>query len=211
MKRLFQTICLGLTVGTGASLAAQTLPLAEDRAELRLDLNGQDVTIQRQQDVAAQFAARPPRVWNCPPDCIQPMIAAPGVVTLGELETASFLESFVDEGQGLLFDSRPPGDFSEGTIPGAVNVPAPAVSPDNPYLRDILLALGAKDQGGTLNFADALEITVFCEGPSSDQAIETIEGLLRAGYPAEKLNYYRGGILGWQSLGLTVSVPQSDG
>jgi hypothetical protein len=28
--------------------------------------------------------------------------------------------------------------------------------------------------------------------------------MLREGYPASKINYYRGGMQGWESVGLTV-------
>jgi rhodanese-related sulfurtransferase len=212
MKRLFNTILVGLAMCTGSALAAQTLQLTDGRSEARIELNGQTFVIQRLQELVSASAARPAPEWNCPPDCIQPIEAAPGVTTIGELETIRFLETMVAEGDGLLIDSRFPGPFTAGTIPGAVNVPALALAPDNPYVREIMIALGAVELGnGELDFTDALEIAVFCDGPSSAQSIKTIDKLMSEGYPAEKLYYYRGGLQDWQALGLSLWVQQNAG
>lgn len=70
-------------------------------------LNGQSFTVTRDQNVNAtipiefSFTSR-----ACPPNCIQPMIAATGVATHGELEVLGFLETKVSDGAGLLLDVR---------------------------------------------------------------------------------------------------------
>ena len=48
---------------------------------------------------------------------------------------------------------------------------------------------------------------LFCNGIWSDQSLRGLQALRAAGYPAEKLRYYRGGMQDWQILGLTVVVP----
>ncbi len=40
------------------------------------------------------------------------------------------------------------------------------------------------------------------------QSPRAVKGLLALGFPPEKILYYRGGMQAWQSLGLTVVVPE---
>jgi rhodanese-related sulfurtransferase len=106
-----------------------------------------------------------------------------------------------------LIDARLPEWYAKGSIPGAVNLPFATLASDNPYRNDILLALGAQPLGGdTFDFSAALELTVFCNGAWSDQAMRALRALRAAGYPPEKLHYYRGGMQDWQMLGLTVAA-----
>ena len=195
-----------------ASASAQEVRITPDMAERTLILDGERVTIARIQDqdhrLDSEFAktSRP-----CPPFCIHEMLAAPGVETVGELELMEFLETAVAGGTGLLIDSRVPAWFEKGTIPGAVNVPFSTLEPSNPYRDDILRALGAVDRGGRLDFSGAMDLLMFCNGPWCDQSPRAIRNLISAGYPAEKLRYYRGGMQLWLLLGLTVVEPQTQG
>jgi rhodanese-related sulfurtransferase len=120
------------------------------------------------------------------------------------------MQTAVKEGSGLLIDSRMPQWYRNGTIPGAVNVPFTLVknSATNPYLPKILQLLGAEKVNGTWNFDNAMVLTLFCNGPWCDQSPREIKDLLAAGYPANKLKYYRGGMQVWQLLGLTTVVPE---
>lgn len=212
MGRQLQALGFGVMLCATSTAHAQTIPLTEDRSDARFEISGQTFVIERSAELAAQFLATTVDPETCPPDCILPMVVAPGVTTIAELETIRFLETFVGEGRGLLIDSRSPADFAAGTIPGAVNVPDVALAPGNPYLGEILAALGAQNQGGgALTFSDALDIAVFGAGPTSSEAKRTIENLLAAGYPPGKLSFYRDGMRGWQSMGLTVIVQPSEG
>ena len=58
------------------------------------------------------------------------------------------------------------------------------------------------------DFSNAKELLLWCNGPWCGQSPRAISGLLNAGYPAEKLYYYRGGMQMWQSLGLTITLPK---
>lgn len=213
MERRLLAFVTGLTVLAGSSLAAQEVRLTEDRANARFMLNGQEITIQRNQDTTHRLTGEYALTSRtCPAYCIQPIVAAPGVTTIAELETIGFLEEMVTAGDGLLIDSRPPARFAGGTIPGAVNIPHAAISPGNPYLSEIMIALGARSQGGgALAFDDAMELAIFCDGPWSGDAKQTIDNLLVAGYPASKIQYYRGGMQAWQSLGLSLSRQSNEG
>lgn len=44
----------------------------------------------------------------------------------------------------------------------------------------------------------------FCNGPQCPQSSTAIKNLLKAGYPADKILYYRGGMHDWITLGLPV-------
>ena len=195
-----------------ASVAAQEVRITPDMAQVTLQLRGRTVTIVRNQDTGHRLTNAYAKTSRpCPPFCIHPMKAAPGVETVGELELIEFLSSHVAEGRGLLVDARLPAFFRKGTIPGAVNLPFSTVEDTNPYRDEILMALGAKRTGPGWDFSQALDLLAFCNGPWCDQSPRMLRNLLGAGYPAHKLRYYRGGMQDWLLLGLSVEIPGSTG
>jgi rhodanese-related sulfurtransferase len=191
-----------LAVLWACPVAAETVRLTADLPEVRLVLNGQEVVIARMQDDAGP---------ECPPACIQPLQAADGVATLGPIEVIDFLQSEVVPKTGLLLDVRLPAEFATGHVPGALNVPGPTLAADNPYQRDILLALGARDAGAVLEFDSAPALALYAEGPLQDEALRAVQDLVAAGYPAQKLRFFRGGMQEWRQFGLTMSVPAQGG
>ena len=48
---------------------------------------------------------------------------------------------------------------------------------------------------------------MFCNGMWCGQSPANIRTLLRFGYPADKLKWYRGGMQDWEILGLTTVTP----
>ena len=46
----------------------------------------------------------------------------------------------------------------------------------------------------------------FCNGPQCGQSPTAIRALLKAGFPADKILYYRGGLHDWLTLGLPVEA-----
>jgi hypothetical protein len=88
-------------------------------------------------------------------------------------------------------------------IPAAVNIPAATVAPANPFRDEILMALGAEQFNGIFDFTDAIALVVFDGGPATTDAQTLITDLIAAGYPADKISYYRGGMQVWAMLGLT--------
>jgi rhodanese-related sulfurtransferase len=192
--------------------AQDAVQLTPNLPALTVTLNGTPVTIARNPDPQATLSgdfARTSRA--CPPFCIQPASAAPGVATVGELELLAFLQDKVSPGTGILIDARLPEWFAGGTVPGAVNVPFATLDAGNPYRTDILLALGAVDQNGTLNFDSAMTLMVFCNGPWSDQSTRMVANLIAAGYPPDRITWYRGGLQDWLMLGLTTTAPEGSG
>lgn len=192
---------------------AQDVRITTFKTDSTFTLNGQTFRVARDQNTAAtlpeEFALTS---RACPPHCLQPMIVAEGVITLGELEVLDFLEDRVTGGTGLVLDTRLPADFEQMSIPGSVNVPATTLASENRFRDDILRALGAVDQAGdTLDFSNAMVLTIYSGGVWSDDAATAVSHLLSAGYPANRLHYYRGGMQAWVHAGLTVHPSQNPG
>lgn len=90
-RRAAALALVGVLVGPGE---AQEVRLTEDRARVTFLFNGSEVTIGRIQDQSHQLSGEFARTSRaCPPFCITPMVVAPGVQTLGELEVLAFLET----------------------------------------------------------------------------------------------------------------------
>jgi len=195
---------------SSSTASAQEVNIAPNLRYLDITVSGKKVRIERNQNTNNRLTnsfAKTSRV--CPPFCVHPMKAAPDVETTGELELVQFLKSRVETKSGLLIDARLPSFFKKGTIPGSVNIPFTLFSPDNnPYYEKILAVLGAvKRPGGRWNFSSAMPLMVFCNGPWCDQSTRAIKHLLDAGYPPERIYYYRGGMQNWQALGFNILVP----
>lgn len=206
MKNKISIAALLLPFGFAAH--AQDVSITPDWARAEFVINGQDVLIERDQNQDAVIDpsfAKTSRA--CPPFCIHPMSGGEGVATVGEIEVIDFIDNYVEEGTGLLLDSRIPSWFAKGSIPGAVNLPFTALEPDNKYRDEILQALGGVKSGEDWDFSAATELLLFCNGPWCDQSPRAIQNLLTAGYPAEKIRYYRGGMQVWLLLGLTTAQP----
>jgi len=52
---------------------------------------------------------------------------------------------------------------------------------------------------------DVPEIALFCNGPWCGQSPTAIRRIIEAGFPAEKISYYRGGMQVWRMMGFTVT------
>lgn len=189
VKGLFPAVSVAAALALPAY--GQSSRITQDMAAFDTSLNGQVLRIQR------NGAA-------CPPSCVQPMQAASGVATVGELEILDFLDLFVAEGKGLLVDVRRPEGFVAGTVPGAVNVPAATLGRDNPYRDDLLSALGVRSG----DYTGAFDLVILAGGADDGKGPEAVRALLDAGYPATKLKYYRGGVAAWRGLGLDLASGQ---
>ena len=194
------TLC---SIVSAAPVLAQNVQITEGVPEVQFEFNGGTVFISRDQNTDARL----PKDFTltaraCPPHCIEPTVAASGVATVTELDVIGFLQRDVTAGRGLLLDARLPEEFVSGSIPAAVNVPHATMVGSNPYLEDLLLALGAKGRLGAMSFEDAFDLLVFGEGPWSDTARRAVTHLIAAGYPSDKLRFYRGGMQMWNMFAL---------
>jgi rhodanese-related sulfurtransferase len=187
-----------------------------DLASVDVMHNGRKVTILRNQNpsnsVNPEFA-RTSR--KCPPFCIQPIELAPGVKTVAELEVLHFLKQISDgDTSALVIDSRTPAWVEKGIIPGTVNIPWDTldIGKSEPVAVKAILEtqLGARQRDGFWDFDEARTLVLFCNGSWCGQSPTTIKGLLKIGYPAHKILWYRGGMQDWESLGLTTLKPSGE-
>lgn len=132
----------------------------------------------------------------CPNFCIQPMTPAEGVTTIGELELIAMLQ----DPDAMVLDSRVKPDFDGGAIPGAVHMPYTEAA-------DRLGELGCEpDFEGFICEGDQVKtVALYCNGPWCGQSPTAARRMIEAGYPAEKIHYYRGGMQVWRMLGLSVT------
>ncbi|WP_425445202.1 rhodanese-like domain-containing protein [Tropicimonas isoalkanivorans] len=130
----------------------------------------------------------------CPPFCIQPISPAEGVTTIGELELLDMLT----DPDAVVVDSRVTPDFQGGSIPGAVSMPYTE-------MVDHLAELGCEIDFEGWDCEGAKPVALFCNGPWCGQSPEAIRRIIEAGYPPERIHYYRGGMQVWRLLGLTVT------
>jgi rhodanese-related sulfurtransferase len=211
-KLLASTALLAGIALPGMALALD-VNITADMPSVDVMHNGQKTTIQRIQnqnnDVNPAFAKTSRK---CPPFCIQPAELAPGVETIGELEVLYYLKRMSDGDKSILvIDSRTPDWVAKGTIPGAVNIPWDKLNigkSDPITVQEILeKQLGARQQEGFWNFDNAKTLVMFCNGAWCGQSPTNIKGLVKIGYPANKIKWYRGGMQDWELLGLTTVKP----
>lgn len=235
--QLFSIVAMaaGLSVSSIALADGEAKPvgITADKMSVTVKHDGAEVEIKRNQDnkatVAEDFAktSRP-----CPPFCVQPDKIADGVDTIAELGMLDYLEKMnAGDKSILVVDSRTPDWVEKGTIPGAVNLPWENLAPDKGASTDDIIKIlteqfGAKLADGAdalavdeavaaggdavskvFSYTDAKTLVLFCNGMWCGQSPTNIKTLLKFGYPADKIKWYRGGMQDWSILGLTTVKP----
>jgi rhodanese-related sulfurtransferase len=182
-------------------------------ASIEVMHDGKKATIMRNQDqknTVKQAFAKTSR--KCPPFCIQPSMLAPGVETIGELEVIDYLKKKnAGDDSILVIDSRTPDWVKRGTIPGSVNIPWTSLNPakgaDPITIGEIMEdQFGVRQLEGLWDYSKAKTLVMFCNGMWCGQSPNNILNLLKFGYPAHKIKWYRGGMQDWEILGLS-TVP----
>lgn len=177
--------------------------------------NGKRVRVERNPDTDNMLdpdyslTSRP-----CPPFCIQPMVLAPGVETIGELEMLDYLKKAGGKDTGVMVIDSRDGDWPlrSGVIPGAVLLPWQELHPGHTdpekIAETLMFRFGATRLGSLWNFENAKTLVLYCNGPWCGQSPTNIKQLLSMGYPSYKLKWYRGGMQDWKVLGLTTVPPK---
>ena len=123
---------------------------------------------------------------------LQPMIPVEGIHPVAEIEVLAALNNE----NALVVDMRTPEWYFKATIPTAINIPYTEVA-----LR--MDELGCEKTDGVWNCTEAKDVYGFCNGPVCPQSPTAMKAMVRDGFPAEKIYYYRGGMLDWDALGLS--------
>lgn len=123
---------------------------------------------------------------------LQPLIPVAGVHPVTEIEVLHAL----NDTDAVVVDMRTPEWYLEATIPTAINIPYTDVS-----MR--MDELGCEKQDDAWQCKDAKKVYGFCNGPACSQSPSAMKAMVRDGFPADKIYYYRGGMMDWEILGLT--------
>ncbi len=193
MKKLALT--LALTLACGTAMADSEVGITDEVPAVTVQTGNGPVEINRIQDTKHEISGE----WAltsrpCPQFCIQPHSPAEGVSTIGELELIEMLQ----DPEAVVVDSRTRDWFDGGTIPGAVNIPYT-------YVVDELARLGCEPDFDGWDCQAAKPVALFCNGVWCGQSPSAIRNMISAGYPADRIFYYRGGMQVWRLLGLTVT------
>ncbi|OOZ45723.1 sulfurtransferase [Solemya velum gill symbiont] len=224
-------LTLSFSAGAFADSHGMAVGITPTMKKLDFEHNGKKHTISRNQDqkntVKADFAKTSRK---CPPFCIQPISLAPGVETLGEVEVINYIEKMASGDSSILVvDSRTPDWVAKGTIPGAVNLPWTGLNPKKGAKTEGIMkimqesfnvglagdadkfavdeAIAAGDTSKVFDFSNAKTLVMFCNGMWCGQSPNNIMNLLKFGYPADKIKWYRGGMQDWEILGLSTVKP----
>ena len=193
MKRTLIGLCIAL--GCTMPAGAEPVNIQKAVASVTVETDGGPVEISRVQDndnkVSDEWALTS---RACPPFCVQPMAPAPGVITIGELELLDMLR----DPDAIVVDSRVPKHFAAGSIPGAISIPFTEAA-------DRLDELGCEIDFDGFECLEPKRVALFCNGPWCGQSPTAARRMIKAGYPAELIHYYRGGMQVWRMLGLTVT------
>ena len=202
-------ICIAMVVPITVQ-AGKPVNITTGQMSVAVKHNGADVAISRNQDnkntVNPAFAktSRP-----CPPFCIQPSTLAPGVETIGERELIDYAARMSGGDSSIvLIDSRTPDWVKRGTIASAINVPWTTLNPAKGAtpieIAEILESVfNVKESESLFDFSNAKTAVLFCNGMWCGQSPNNIKNLLKVGYPAHKIKWYRGGMQDWEILGLS--------
>lgn len=221
-----------LALSLSATVSAEKLAvgITPDLQKLDFKHDGKSYTIMRNQDqkntVNENFAKTSRK---CPPFCIQPVVLAPGVETLGEVEIIHYIKKMSEGENILIVDSRTPDWVEKGTIPGAKNLPWTKLNPAKGATTEGIIEVMTKEFGAKLaegadaftvdeavaegnaskafDYSQAKTLVLFCNGMWCGQSPNNILNLLKFGYPADKLKWYRGGMQDWEVLGLSTVKP----
>lgn len=136
-----------------------------------------------------------------------PMQIHEDVTTYGELEVLAFIKHMQKDDSLILVDGRKQTWFDYRTIPGAINLPFHHFKErkafEFEFEHDLHILDVKVNEDESLDFTKAKTVTIFCNGPWCSQSVAMIDALLDIGYPAEKINWYRGGMQDWLSAGMT--------
>ena len=123
----------------------------------------------------------------------QPFEPVKGVTPVTE---ADILLAMNDK-NALIVDMRKEDQYKKSTIPTSINIPFTEIE-----LR--LDEVGCEEVGDKFDCSKAPNVYSFCNGPVCAQSPIAMKKMVKNGFPAEKIFYYRGGVLNWAALGLTM-------
>jgi rhodanese-related sulfurtransferase len=172
--------------------AAWVLPaMADDSALLRI--------IGQERQFVVQTPSGPLSITRSMTVCarnkgfLQPLIPQIGIHPVTEIEVLHAL----NDRSTMVIDMRDEEDPLKATIPNTYHIPFNE-------LEDRMDEVGCTRLSKTAwDCSQAPNIVAFCNGPVCPQSPVGIASLVRSGFPADHISYYRGGMMDWEALGLS--------
>lgn len=229
LVQLLTTVVLATALQTHAlaeEVKGKAVGITADKMSVTVKHDGKDFEIKRNQENSATIAEAFSKTSRpCPPFCIQPDKVADGVDTIAELGILDYLEKLSAGDESILvIDSRTPDWVAKGSIPGSKNIPWTSLSPKKGASTDDIIEIMDKEfnvkmkegedslsvdeaiaEGSAaekFDYSNAKTLVMFCNGMWCGQSPTNIRTLLKFGYPAEKIKWYRGGMQSWNVVGL---------
>lgn len=189
-----------------AESKSKFVPISKGVKSIEITLNGEKFTLMRNQTKGNTISDLYATTFRGAP---QPISLGKGVETLGELEFIEYMKKAQKNKMIAIVDSRKPGWYDRLRIPGAINIPFTNFETKEDAIEAMEDDLGVVDNNGKLDFSKAKTIVAYCNGYWCGQTPGMVKrakfSLLKMGYPASKIKYYRGGMQAWTSLGFTVA------
>lgn len=121
-----------------------------------------------------------------------------GIRFIALAETEDLFTQRRQGADGLLFiDSRSPGDFAAGHIPGALNVPLERVQRSGKKEA-------APDWSAMLGFPGGQTLVIYCEGGDCQASISLAKIIHDRGY--QDIRIFAGGWVEWSAAGLPEEI-----
>lgn len=134
-----------------------------------------------------------------------PMKLHKEVETYGEIEVLSFLQKMKSNPDMLLIDTRGEEWYAQDTIPGAISMHYVYITHPDAFadeFKTTLKKLGVTKNKNVYDFSSTKTIALFCNGAWCAQSPNMIKALIKLGYPAQKIKWYRGGMDAWTGLSM---------
>jgi rhodanese-related sulfurtransferase len=165
--------------------------------------HGEAVKLQRDQDRDNEISSFYVKTTRGKIQKMHPF-APHAVETVGELDVIEYVKQrSAGDDKILVIDTRTPNwPVISGGIPTAINIPYTRFKNKEKALEIMEDQLGVQVDD-VYDFSYAKTLVMYCNGIWCGQTPAAINALLKYGYPAAKIKYYRGGMNAWKSLGLT--------
>ena len=176
--------------------------IAPDISYIYVYHKGKAVKVHRIQDTKNKLTGEYAKIYR-PGQYIQPVKINDRIKTIGEIEVIDFMQKKVNKKRGLIIDVRSRQSYADEAIPSAVNIPLSVIDSQE-AAEKIFHALGMKKKSdGSWDSSHAMDLIVYCHGLWCRKSVDFINRLVLFGYPAKKIQYYRGGFQMWKILGFT--------
>jgi rhodanese-related sulfurtransferase len=204
---VFSLLLLGGT-GISQSFAQSDNPVKDVLIEkgvksINVIHRGMPIDIERNQDRQHNIMEFYQGTWRGKIQPLYPFKPHP-VETVSELEVIDYIQK-ISRGDNsvMIVDSRPISAIKiTGMIPSAIQIDYKRIVL-TPKRKKSFELFGVTWADKKWDFTNAKILVIYCNGFWCAKSPRMIRKLIKLGYPAKKLKYYRGGMQAWHSVGLT--------